>query len=323
MVWRIHGRRTAGATIALAAVIGVLAIWASLAHAAALTKVSWTVSNSQVGATSASYTFSFKTATVGTIKSVTMSVPSGTAGTAAVGSVYGLGAGTISLSGGNLLTYTVTSAISVPAGTRVYLTVTGLTNTATAGAYTSSITTRDAAAATIDGPTASQSVTFGPNATAVSVSVGSTLIFTNDCSAFSLGVDPTGTSASDSSVVNLTVQTNAASGYSLTAADTVNGLYKSSAPTSTIPRVASGGVGSFPATGFGAQAVASGGTLSAPYLSSNWVGYLAAGQAVMSHAGPTGAGADTLSLTNQVGVDFSVPAGQYTDTITYTVTPSY
>jgi hypothetical protein len=30
-----------------------------------------------------------------------------------------------------------------------------------------------------------------------------------------------------------------------------------------------------------------------------------------------------LVLTNKVGVDYSVPAGAYTDTITYVLTPSF
>ena len=43
----------------------------------------------------------------------------------------------------------------------------------------------------------------------------------------------------------------------------------------------------------------------------------------LSATGPTGATADTLVLTDQVAVDYSVPAGTYTDTITYVVTPTY
>lgn len=323
MALRIPGRHTVRALVAVVAIAGAVAVWAPSALAATLTKVSWTASNTQIGLTNQTYVFSFHTATAGTIGKVTMTVPAGTAGTPTLGTVYGLGAGTLALAS-NTLTYSVTSPGPVTANTGITITVNGLTNTSAANSYTSSITTLTAASATIDGPTNSNSLTFGSNSTAVNVSVGNTLIFTNNNTGFTLTVDPTGTDASESAVVPLSVQTNAASGYSLTAADNATGLYKSAAPTYMIPRVSSSGVGTFPAAGFGAQAAATGGTLSTPYQSSNWVGYLGAGQTVMSHAGPTGASAaDTLTLTNQVAVDFSVPAGTYTDTITYTATPTY
>src|SRR5437763_800221 len=80
---------------------------ADQAEAAALTNVSWTVSNTQTGATSTTYAFSFKTATAGTIKSITMTVPAGTGGTPAVAQNFGVGAGTVALAS-NTLTYTVT-----------------------------------------------------------------------------------------------------------------------------------------------------------------------------------------------------------------------
>jgi hypothetical protein len=288
--------------------------------------VSWSVNNSETSATAVTYSFSFKTATTGTIKSVTMTVPSGTAGTAAVGTVYGLGAGTVSLAG-TTITYTVSSAVSVAANIPVYISVTGLTNTSTAGSYTSTVTTRTSVPATIDSGT-SQSVTFGPNTTVVTVTNAQTLTFTNDTPAFSLYVDPTGTSNASSQAVTLTIQTNAASGYTLAAYDT--GLSISS-PAYTIPAVSSGpgtGVATFPSNGWGASATLSGGGTDGAALASGltgnkFVGYPASGATFLSATGPTGATADTLVLTDQVKVDYSVPTGTYTDTITYVATPSY
>ena len=138
---------------------GLVALTAAPAFAASLTNISWTVSNSQTGKTGVTYAYAFKTATTGTIKTVTMTVPAGTGGAVAVGTVYGLGAGTVSLAA-NTLTYTVTSAVSVPANIPIYVSFTGLTNTATAGSYTSTITTQTSVPATIDTGT-SPAVTVG------------------------------------------------------------------------------------------------------------------------------------------------------------------
>jgi hypothetical protein len=320
--WRTLRLLVPGALLTLAA----LAIVASPAFAAGtLTNISWTVSNSQVSKTAVAYSFAFKTATAGTIKTVTMTVPSGTAGTPAVGTVYGLGAGTASLAG-TTLTYTVTSAVSVPANIPIYVSFTGLTNTGAAGSYTSSIATNTAVPAVIDSGT-SQSVTFGSSSTTASVTVGQTLTFTNSTPSFNLAVDPTGLS-SQTATVTLTVQTNASSGYTLAAYDA--GLSKSS-PAFTIPAVSTGpgtGVATFPGSGFGVSATLStggtdGASLASGLSGSKWVGYPSSAANFLTTTGPTGATPDTLTLTNQVGVDYSVPAGAYSDTITYVATPTY
>lgn len=90
-------------TLAATTMIGVTS-----ASAAALTNTTWSVSNNQIGSTAVTYTFELTTATAGTIGSVTATVPTGTAGTVDVGTVYGLGAGTVALSE-TTLTYTVTT----------------------------------------------------------------------------------------------------------------------------------------------------------------------------------------------------------------------
>ncbi|TML75109.1 MAG: hypothetical protein E6G04_12860, partial [Actinobacteria bacterium] len=158
---------------------GMLSFGTSAAQAAGtLTNVSWTVTNNQVSATSVTYSYSFKTATAGTIKTITFAVSgSGLAGTPAIAKNYGIGAGTVSRSG-QTITYTVTSAVSVSAGIPIYVEFSGLTNSSSAGSYTTSITTQTAAPATIDGPTASNTVTLAANNTAVTVTVAKSLTFT-------------------------------------------------------------------------------------------------------------------------------------------------
>ena len=209
----------------------------------------------------------------------------------------------------------------------IYLSFTGLTNTATAGSYSSTINTVKAGPTTVDTGTTG-TVTFGSSSTGVTVSVGQTLTFTNDTASFSLAVDPAMLNNLQSQVVILTVQTNAASGYTLAASDT--GLARS-APSFTIPAVSSGpitGVASFPTSGWGASAtLTTGGTdgaaLAAGLTGGKFVGYPSSAANFLTATGPTGATPDTLALTDQVAVDYTVPDGTYSDTITYVATPSF
>jgi hypothetical protein len=144
--------------LALAAAGGIVGA-ASPAAAATLTGPTWTVSKSTTGATTVSYTYTFTVATTSSLSSVTMSVPSGTAGTPTVGSVSGLASGTISLVG-STLTYSFTSA-SVASGTAVSIKINGLTNTSTAGTYASTITTLNGASSVDTGTTGSVVLTTG------------------------------------------------------------------------------------------------------------------------------------------------------------------
>src|SRR5713226_241182 len=91
--WKL---RAVGGVLALSLLLSVGTV--GTAFAGTLTGVNWSVSNTQTSATSITYAFSFKTATAGTIKSITMTVPSGTAGTPAIVHNYGIGAGTVALS---------------------------------------------------------------------------------------------------------------------------------------------------------------------------------------------------------------------------------
>ena len=209
----------------------------------------------------------------------------------------------------------------------IYISFTGLTNTSTAGSNTSTVTTRTSAPATIDSGT-SGSVTFGGSTTVAPVTMSQSLTFTCTISSFSLTVDPTGLGGDPTSAVTLSVLTNASAGYTLAASDT--GLSRTG-PSYTIPDVTSGpgtGLSTFPATGFGCSATfTTGGTdgaaLAAGLTGGKFVGYPSSAATFFSATGPTGATADTLVVTNQVSVDYSVPAGAYTDTITYLLTPTF
>ena len=255
-----------------------------------------------------------------------MSVPGSTGGSAAVGAVYGLGAGSVTLAG-NTLTYTVATPVSVAANIPVYISFTGLTNTLFPGSRSAAVATYSPTSMPIDSGT-SQSVSFGSSPTTAQVSVSRTLTFTNDTPAFTMPLDPTGLAGNQTQPVILTVLTNASAGYSLAISDT--GL-SMAAPAFTIADVTSGpgtGVATFPATGFGVSEVLTGGgidgaALAAGLSGGKWAGYPLVATNFLTTTGPTGLTADTLTLTNRVNVDYTTPAGAYNDTITYVVTPTY
>jgi hypothetical protein len=118
-----------------------------------LTQLGWVVSDSTPAATGVHYTYTFTTGSSSALDSVTMTVPGGTGGSPAVGTVTppAMAGGTVSLADGTL-TYSFTPG-TVAAGTAVSIEITGLTNTSTAGSYTSAITTQDAGSGVDSGTT--------------------------------------------------------------------------------------------------------------------------------------------------------------------------
>lgn len=299
---------------------------AAPASAGTFTNMSWAVSNNQVGATGVSYSFSFTTATTGTIKTITFAVSgSGLAGTPTINRAFGIGAGTISRSG-QTITYTVTSAVSVSAGIPIYIEVGGLTNTSTAGSYTTTITTQTALPATIDSGT-TPSVTFASNNTAVTVAVAKSLTFSVNNTGFELDMDPSLPALADqTATVGLTVQTNANSGYTLVVADSATGLQSSSTGNPTIPKVSTGKATSLAwpgAPNWGYTVTGTGATIDPAFSGSKYAGYTSAGETIATRSGPTGGTADSITISNRVAINYSVASGVYTDTLTYTVTPNY
>jgi hypothetical protein len=313
--------------VALAALATLSTQRPSLANAAALGGVGWAVSNSQISATSITYSWQFTPATTATLSSITMTVPAGTAGTPAIAANYGIGAGSVGMSGATV-TYTVTTPASVSSGTPIYIELSAFTNTGTAGSYTSAVTTDNGAA--VDTGT-SPSVTFGATTTSATVVVSKSMTVTNDTTAFQLLMDPGVAAISDlNKDVTLNVKTNAGNGYSLNvkAGVLTNGGL-------TIPAASNGigsGVasGSFAANTFGYTMTATAGNASGVAVqgaglsvSGNYVGYTNGGETAASATAPTGAAGDTIVLSNRVKISYDTPGGVYTTTITYTVTPSY
>jgi hypothetical protein len=301
--------------------------------AASLTSLSWAVSNNQAAATPTNYAYSFKTATTGTIKTVTFTVSgAGLAGAPAIVVAYGLGAGSVSRVG-QVITYTVTAAVSVSAGIPIFIELSGLTNPAT-GSYTTAIATNTAAPAVIDTGTTPAVVFAASNTTKVIV-VAKSLTFTLDTTAFQLTMDPSLPALADQSYTsNITILTNANSGYTLTVSDLATGLQSASTGSPTIPQVsatmatavawpaAPANVTGYTVTGtgigdagFAVNAAFAGGT--------KYAGYRNAGDVVALSTTATGGTANTCSITDRTAIDYATASGIYTDTITYTATPNY
>jgi hypothetical protein len=121
--------------------------------------------------TNSFYDVVFLTASSGVIKTIDVTFPAGT--TIPSGAFFneaeGIGPGTASKSG-QTITYTVTNAVNVPAGTKIRLEFANINNPLSPSASLKvTVTTRDAANAPIDGPTESAAYTMkqiGTNAIA-------------------------------------------------------------------------------------------------------------------------------------------------------------
>jgi hypothetical protein len=323
-----HRARWRLALVASAALVSsFLVLTAGPASAGTLTNASWTVSNNQIGAANVSYGYSFTTATTGTIKTITFVVSgAGLAGTPAIARNFGIGAGSVSRSG-QTITYTVTSAVSVSAGIPIYLEFSGMTNSSTAGSYTTAITTQTSTPTTIDTISPGPSITLAANNTAVTVSIAKSLTFTVNTTAFELDMDPSLPALADqTSSVGLTVQTNAHSGYTLVVNDSANGLQSAATGNPSIPKVSTGKATSLTwpgAPNWGFTVTGTGATIDGAFSGSKYAGYTSGGEQIASNSGATGGTADTITIANRVAINYAVPALVYTDTLTYTVTPNY
>jgi hypothetical protein len=155
-----------------------LVVVAARAIAATLTDATWSTSNTTDSAAGTSYTFSFIAATSSSLDAITMTVPSGTAGTPSVGTVSpaSIAGGRVALSG-TTLTYSFTS-VPIISAEAISVQIDGLTNTGTADSYTSTITTEGSAGAVDTATTGSVTFTAtaltSPGWSASSTAVGAT-----------------------------------------------------------------------------------------------------------------------------------------------------
>jgi hypothetical protein len=322
MLRRWRSRLAVAAVLAVTACLGL----AGPAHAAALTNVTWSMSNPQPSATGVRYTWAFTTPTGGTIQSITFTVPATTAGAVlTVADAYGLTGGTAALAG-TTVTYTVTTPGPVAAGSSILVSLDGFTNTATPNPYTSTVTTVVGGVNT--DTAASGAVTISNNSTTVNVVVARSTSFTSSATSLNMHMDPSVPALADKSqAVNLTIATNATNGYTLNVKTNqpLTGAHLSNpqftpATADMTTGVASGAFanGTF---GYAMTATGVGSLQSTPLSNGNYVGYRVAGDDVVSANAPTSG--DTVVVTNRAKINHSQRPDAYSATVTYTVTPNY
>ena len=317
-------RRRQLAIASVAAVLGGLLVFAEPAAAGTLTNPLLNMSNNGKSVTGVNYAQALTPVGPQSIAKVTFTVPAGTGGTPSVVQNYGIGAGTVALAS-NTITYTVTSPGGNPSGIPILIEITGITNTATAGTYASTVTTYQSNGNPIDSAS-NPNLVIVDTGSQTSVSVAKSLVFTNDSASFQLLLDPGLAALTDQThVADLTVLTNASHGYSLSVNDSAAGLAVGS---DAIPRFSSNGQAGSAVWGssvnkFGYAVTVTGATLASALSGGKYAGYRTTAEVIASRTNPTGPTADTIDVSNRVVIDFSQAAGTYTDTITYTVTPSY
>ena len=196
------------------------------------------------------------------------------------------------------------------AGIPIYVELAGMTNSSTAGNYTTTITTQTSLSATIDSATTG-TVTLAANNTAATISVAKSLTFTVDTTAFELDMDPSlGALADQTATVNLSVQTNANSGYTLSVADNATGLQSSGTGNPTIAKVSSGKATSVAwpgAPNWGYTVTGTGATIDSAFSGTKYAGYTSGGETIATHASSTGATPDTIAIVNRVAINYARP----------------
>jgi hypothetical protein len=118
---------------------------AAPANAAVMEQASWDVSNNQTAVASTTYTYEATVVSAAVIGSVTIALPDAPTVAPTLGSIFGIGAGTLSTVN-NMIVYTVNKPVIVPTGTNLYLQFSGITNTTRQGWFSSIITTMSAGA---------------------------------------------------------------------------------------------------------------------------------------------------------------------------------
>jgi hypothetical protein len=341
--------------LAAAAVMSTLTVGAvalSSSPASATPVPTWSVSNNATSDTTNSvsnfsaYTWNFITTTSGTPTTITATVPTGTSlavsptitltglpGCSASGAALATGTVTVTLTG-----CTATGgarAMSLQIGGTIPTALNGFTNTSTAGSSTSALSVNYS----VGGPDTgtSNSVTFSSNTTGIKVVVPESLTFTNGGPALVTLLPIPGVIANGDSTVPLTVVTNAKNGYQLSGCVTSNsGSGLGDGSGNFIANASNTAVTTLPATAsaFAAQAAIAGNVTAvlngtwATATGSNYLGYNVAcgttlNQVISKNTKPTSSSGDVLTLTNSVMITGSQPAGTYTGTVDYQVTPSY
>jgi len=348
-----------GAITLLVALLGVtISRFIVPTHAATLATSKVTISDSRPSVT-AGHTFTFTTATTGTIATIVIQYCTTASGTctkptaltttgAAQGSVTGVSAGTTTFTTDGTFTYTVTVPASIANGVAITMPYTAITNPSTAD--TSSyvrITTNASGPTVIDSTTVAFAV-LTATSVAMTATVDSTFSFsvaavntagtvnsatTNITTTANTVPFSTLSGVSKIGALDTSVTTNSSLGYTITIAslanppmsDTLSNNIDSFTGTNATPTVWSDPAGGTPNTntgflGYTTEDTSLSGT-AARFSSNKWAGLSTAAEEVAHSA--TGGAARIIRVGLQADVNSLQPFGAYTGTVLLVATPTY
>lgn len=329
------GQRRALTSLVSVALTSCLAVLLAqpVSAGSAVSNLSWEVSTNQAAAAAVDYTFSYTTASTAIIKVITVTSPAAGAGVPLeIVRMDGVGAGTVAIAG-RVITYTVTAAVVIPAGVTIVLEFSGLTNP-TPGTYTAVLAAETTAAQIVD-RRVSPAVTFAAGVTTKAVVVEQGLTVTVDTGPVTLIKDPRVPGMGEQSYTSkITVLTNASSGYTLTVTHSAKTVHSASASGSALTAVAPGLAGpvtmpqaSRDQSGYTIAGIGAGDPGFSMYTGSAAGTVYADPQLtrdiVAQSTAPTGATANTITITHQAPIDLTTQTPAATDTLTYIVTPNY
>lgn len=318
-------RRLTTAVISAALAMGAFGALPASAEVS-LKSVKDTISNPAPGATSVTHTILFTNVTaIGAAAGNKVTIDFNTNGP-----FTGANCGNVTPSGfpgttgcsvaTNVVTVTFDGALS--ANTALTVTITGMTNPNPGSSTSYKIPIKTYAGGGVTLTDSAAAMVNIQNSLTVQLNVASDLYFTvvqspvGDTMTFDL--DPTTTVRDTDNTTTLTIKTNAKNGYTVTAI--ANHQLEHSAYSGTFVTNNFGGTSTVGATW-------SNGEIGFGYSLDGGTNYLifdtATARTVKTSANPTSASGDTQVLNYRAEIDYSVPAGIYTMTVTFVATPNY
>jgi len=324
-------------------------------HAATLTTAADTITDSRAGGTGVGHTFTYTTATTGTIVSVVYQfcnaasgacvTPTGLVTTgASQGTVTGLSASTSNFTTNGTITLTVTSPASINSSTAISTAFSNITNPTTINTtYYVRITTQISGPTTLDTVTVAFAV-LDTTSVAVTANIDPTLSFSiaGVTSASSVNgattnivttanTIPLGTLVSGAAAIgahDVTITTNALNGYNVTINQ--SGTYPLATGTNhfspfsgtyATPTTWSAPAGSTPNTNTAFFGYTTEDTNHSGFQSNKWAGTDTTQRAIITNA--AGVSSQTKRIGWQAQVNALQPPGSYTGTMIIVATPTY
>ncbi len=301
------------------------------AFAATLTQMSVTLSNNLHSASNVSWTSSFTTVTTGTVTTVVLAFsPEINVASSTLGTVSGIGSGSIGISGQNV-TYTVTSPVSISSGTVITIPLNNIGNPSSLGNYRVSMSTTTGLGALDSGGTLAyldaDGSAGGLSANQVSISASVVNIMGlevySDTALTSItsgcGLGSLTTTAVNTCSYYLKPSTSATSGYTLTLGS--DGLFRSGLNNiDNVPGSDSSISAGQERYGLNISAQSINSTISGAFNNLNYnIIPQSAAEISTSSVAITGGPSQRLNVSHAASISSSTAEGSYGQVVTYTI----